>query len=62
MDIRPTWRDTDESGAYVVPNVLSLSDLVSRPENMDETVPHTLVFPVSLITTGHPKVNRLIRF
>ena len=26
---------------YVVPNVLSPRDLVSRPDNMDETVPHT---------------------
>ena len=30
----------DEAGDYVVPNVLSPSprDLVSRPDNMDETV------------------------
>ena len=25
-----------------MPNVLSPRDLVSRPDNMDETVPHTL--------------------
>ena len=29
---------TDEAGDYVVPNVLSPRDLVSRPDNMDETV------------------------
>ena len=28
-------------GDYVLPNVLSPRDLVSRPDNMDETVPHT---------------------
>ena len=41
MDGRPTWTDCDEAGDYVVPNVLSPRDLVSRPEIMDETVPHT---------------------
>ena len=43
MDGRPTWTDCDEAGdyEYVVPNVLSLRDLVFRPDNMDETVPHT---------------------
>ena len=41
MDERPTWPDCDEAGDYVVPNVLSPRDLVSRPDNMDETVPHT---------------------
>ena len=25
-----------------MPNVLSPRDLVSRPDNMDETVPHTI--------------------
>ena len=40
MDGRPTWTDCDEAGDYVVPNVLSPRDLVSRPDNMDET--HTL--------------------
>ena len=43
MDGRPTWTDCDEAGDYVVPNVLSPRDLVFRPDNMDETVPHTLV-------------------
>ena len=41
MDARPTWTDCDEAGDYVVPNVLSPKDLVFRPDNMDETVPHT---------------------
>ena len=41
MDRRPTWTDCDAAGDYVVPNVLSPRDLVSRPDNMDETVPHT---------------------
>ena len=41
MDGRPTWTDCDEAGDYVVPNVLSPRDLVSIPDNMDETVPHT---------------------
>ena len=40
MDGRPTWTDCDEAGDYVVPNVLSPRDLVSRPDKMDETVPH----------------------
>ena len=40
MDVRPTWTDCDEAGDYVMPNVLSLRDLVFRPDNMDETVPH----------------------
>ena len=38
MDVRLTWTDCDETGDYVVPNVLSPRDLVSRPDNMDETV------------------------
>ena len=41
MDGRPTWTDCDEAGDYVVPNVLSPRDLVSRPDILDETVPHT---------------------
>ena len=36
MDGRPTWTDCDEAGDYVVPNVLSPRDLVSRPDIMDE--------------------------
>ena len=40
MDGRPTWTDCDKAGDYVVPNVLSPRDLVTRPDYMDETVPH----------------------
>ena len=36
---KPWTDDSDEAGDYVVPNVLSPRDLVSRPDNMDETVP-----------------------
>ena len=36
MDGQPTWTDC---------NVLSPRDLVSRPDIMDETVPHTTVLP-----------------
>ena len=35
MDVRLTLIDCDEAGDYVVPNVLSRRDLVSRPDNMD---------------------------
>ena len=41
MDVRLTWTDYDEAGDYVVPNVLSPRDLVSRTDNMDETVLYT---------------------
>ena len=41
MDGQPTWTDCDEAGDCVVSNVLSPRDLVFRPDNMDETVPHT---------------------
>ena len=40
MDIRLTWTNCDEAEDYVVPNVLSPRDLVSRPDNMEETVLH----------------------
>ena len=36
MGGRPTWTDCGEAGDYVVPNLLSPRDLVSRPDNMDE--------------------------
>ena len=42
MDGRLTRTNCDEVGDYVVPNVLSLRDLVSRPDNMDETVLTTM--------------------
>ena len=48
MDGRPTWTDCDKAGDYVVPNVLSPRDLVFRPDNMDETVPHTNQLPGAL--------------
>ena len=38
MDGRLTRTNCDEAGDYVVHNVLSPKDLVSRPDNMDETV------------------------
>ena len=38
MDGRLTQTNCDEAGDYVVPNVLSPRDLVSSPDNMDETV------------------------
>ena len=41
MGERPTWTDCDEAGDCVVLYVLSPRDLVFRPDNMDETVPHT---------------------
>ena len=40
MDGRSTWTDCDDAGDYGVPNVFSPRDLVFRPDNMDETVPH----------------------
>ena len=40
VDGRQTWTDCDEAGDYVVPNVLSPRDLVSRPDIMDETTTH----------------------
>ena len=39
MDIQLTWKDCDKAG-HVVPNVLSPRDLLSRPDNMDETELH----------------------
>ena len=41
MDVRLTWADCDKAGDYVVPNVLSPRDLVSKPDNKDKTVLHT---------------------
>ena len=62
MDRRPTWTDCDEAGDYVVPNVLSPRDLVSRPDIMDETVPHTYGKNPSKIffsRTGRPIFKKL---
>ena len=47
MDGRPIWTDCDKAEDYVVPNVLSPRDLVFRPDNMDETVPHTLMICIN---------------
>ena len=41
MDVRLTWTDCDEAGDYVVPNVLSPRNLVSKPDNLDDTVSTT---------------------
>ena len=38
MDGRLIRTNCDKAGDYVVPNVLIQRDLVSRPENMDETI------------------------
>ena len=43
VDVQLTWTDCDKAGDYVVPNVLSPIDLISRPDKMDETVLHTLM-------------------
>ena len=38
MDGRLIRTDCDKAGDYVVPNVLSPRDLVSRLDNMDKTI------------------------
>ena len=43
MDVRLTSIDCDEAGDYAVPKVLSPRDLVSRPDNMDQTVLHACI-------------------
>ena len=41
MDVQLAWADCDEAADYVVPNLfISPRDLVSRPDIIDETVPH----------------------
>ena len=59
MDIRLTWTDCDEAGDYVVPNVLSPRDLVSRPNNMDKTVLQTNTVAKLLGTTFFFNNNNL---
>ena len=44
MDGRLIQADCDEAGDNVVPNVLRPWDLVSRPDNMDETVLSSSIF------------------
>ena len=56
MDGRPTWTDCDEAGDYVVPNVLGPRDLVSRPDIMDETVPHRSSSGCTLLVSIDPLV------
>ena len=51
MDRRLTRTNCDEAGDYVVPNVLSPRDLVSRPDNMDETV----LSPTDM--SGHSQIS-----
>ena len=61
VDGRPTWTDCDEAGDYVVPNVLSPRDLVSRPDIMDETVPHnTKIYSAKLFSDLHPKCSVMV--
>ena len=57
MDGRPTWTDCDEAGDYVVPYVLSPRDIVFRPDNMDETVPHTCNLELEDCQFGVSPVN-----
>ena len=59
MDGRPTWTDCDEAGDYVVPNVLSPRDLIFRPDNMDETVPHTRMIQLEHVP-GKFKIGTII--
>ena len=42
--VQLTLADFDVAGDYAVPNVLSPRDLVSIPDNMDETVLHTRAY------------------
>ena len=48
-----------EAGDYVVPNVLSPRDLVSRPDNMDETVSH-ISFAFSTLKLYQPLYGQQI--
>ena len=48
MDVRQTSTDCDDAEDYVVPNVLSQRDLVSRPDNMNESVLRTKCAEISI--------------
>ena len=65
MDGRPTRTDSDETGDYAVPNVLSPRDLVSRPDTMDETVPHMNIhktkFSSKIFSSFCRKIKDLVR-
>ena len=50
MDVQLSRTDCEDAGDYVVPNVLSQRDLVSRPDDMDETVLHTSILSLQLPT------------
>ena len=52
MDVRLTWTYCEEAGDYVVSNVLSPRDLVSRPDKVDETVLH--ITAASIMQCGCP--------
>ena len=58
MDVRLIWTDCDEVGDYVAPNVLTPRDLVSRPDNMDETVLHTFCAPRHVFEHERPDQHR----
>ena len=49
MDGRLTRTNCNEAEDYVVPNVLSPRDLVSRPDNMDKTVLSSSGFSLKLL-------------
>ena len=51
MDVQLTSTNCDEAGDYAVPYVLNPRDLVSRPDNMDQTVLHTCIYPTTLLLT-----------
>ena len=59
MDGRLIKTDCDEAGYYVVPNVLSPRDLVSRPDNMDKTVPYIQVLSDRNKNTTYIEANVL---
>ena len=61
MDVRQTWTERDEAGDYVVPNVLSPRDLVSRPDRMDETVPHTLFSVTAKLISAFVFAKRIVQ-
>ena len=57
MDVRLTWTDCDEAEDYVVPNVLSPRELVSGPDNIDETVLHTGSNDFIVFATGNWQIR-----
>ena len=55
MNGQPTWTDFDEAEDYFVPNVCSPRDLLTRPDNMDETVPHTHKYMIETLQISVPQ-------